>query len=94
MRKYKRALLHGLLVTAFAIMPVGLFGGNAFGQGVEDPGIYQKGHHVEKAHGRMRFGVFHGRPYRYRPHYYYYPYRPYYYRHYNYPYRPHYYYRW
>jgi len=91
MRKYRRVLLHGLLVVAFTYMPVVMFGYNSGVEG-RDKDVARERSKIDRTQNRFRFGVSYGRPYWYRPHYYYYPYRPYYYRYDYRPYKP--YHRW
>lgn len=91
MSKLKSSLLRGLLCSVMVLMPMTVFGmsHNTDPDHKTMPEMKDTHPKVEKTSARFRFGVYSGRPYYYRPNYYYYPYRPYYYRYY---YRP--YYRW
>lgn len=80
MRKYRRALLHALLLAAFAFVPA-----VALGQGLNNWGAGQ-GAQAEVKQAGFRYGFYYGRPwggyYRpygnfYRPYGHYYNYRPY-----------------
>ncbi len=91
MSKIKRVLLHSLLLSCLAVLPVSAFAmGEANGEGMvkppqaEQPQNTTAQPHVQKAFGRAHFGVYYGRPYYYQPYYRYYPYNSYHY----YPYYP------
>lgn len=86
MLKLSTVLLHGLLLSSFAIIPLSAAPTSPSAPTPAAPAAPRSPDlsvsdvtQNQQVASRFHFGYYYGRPYYYRPYYYYYPYRPYYY---------------